>query len=169
MQDALVVKGLEKALMQRASSGSGGAAAAAAEAELRAIDLAFRPRLYSKPDLQKCAHMFFFGVCADDVNSLAVALALKDLLKEEIVPQMNKVVNAAALLADKYASNVLRVRGPSSTKALGLSTLGKEFANYAYRLARQRKHVEEAPILARFSGHGGNHVALSAAYPGVQW
>lgn len=58
-----------------------------------------------------------------------------------------------------------RTHGQSATP----TTVGKEFANYAYRLEKQRELVERSPIVGKFNGAVGNFNAHIIAYPDVDW
>lgn len=49
------------------------------------------------------------------------------------------------------------------------TTMGKEMAIFAYRLARQRKQVASVPLYGKMAGAVGNYNAHMAAYPGVDW
>ena len=49
------------------------------------------------------------------------------------------------------------------------TTLGKEMAIFAYRLARQRKQVAAVPLFGKMAGAVGNYNAHMSAYPGVDW
>jgi adenylosuccinate lyase len=49
------------------------------------------------------------------------------------------------------------------------TTLGKEFANVAYRMRRQLKQIEAVEILAKLNGAVGNYNAHLSAYPDSDW
>ncbi|MDH3451538.1 MAG: adenylosuccinate lyase, partial [Gammaproteobacteria bacterium] len=49
------------------------------------------------------------------------------------------------------------------------TTLGKEMANFAYRLARQKRTFSDVPLLGKMNGAVGNYNAHFAAYPDVDW
>ena len=49
------------------------------------------------------------------------------------------------------------------------TTLGKEMAVFAYRLARQRQAVAAAPLFGKIAGAVGNYNAHMVAYPSVDW
>eukprot|EP00475_Leptophrys_vorax_P002409 TRINITY_DN11338_c0_g1_i3.p1 TRINITY_DN11338_c0_g1~~TRINITY_DN11338_c0_g1_i3.p1 ORF type:complete len:293 (-),score=79.23 TRINITY_DN11338_c0_g1_i3:47-925(-) len=49
------------------------------------------------------------------------------------------------------------------------TTVGKEFANFAFRLTKQIKTVERTPILGKFNGAVGNFNAHVVAYADVDW
>jgi len=49
------------------------------------------------------------------------------------------------------------------------TTLGKEMANVAYRLDRQRNQVADIRLLGKINGAVGNYNAHLAAYPDIDW
>jgi adenylosuccinate lyase len=49
------------------------------------------------------------------------------------------------------------------------TTLGKEMANFSYRLKRQIKLFEEVKIMGKFNGAVGNYNAHLSAYPELSW
>lgn len=49
------------------------------------------------------------------------------------------------------------------------STMGKELAVFAYRLARQRHQAAAVPYLGKIAGAVGNYNAHLSAYPAVDW
>jgi adenylosuccinate lyase len=58
-----------------------------------------------------------------------------------------------------------RTHGQTATP----TTLGKEVANVAARLARARAKIEAMPLLAKMNGAVGNYNAHLAAYPDFDW
>jgi adenylosuccinate lyase len=49
------------------------------------------------------------------------------------------------------------------------TTLGKEMANVAYRLMRQREQLKMIPLLGKINGAVGNYNAHLSAYPELDW
>lgn len=49
------------------------------------------------------------------------------------------------------------------------TTMGKELAVFAYRLARQRRQVAAVPFLGKIAGAVGNYNAHLSAYPDIDW
>lgn len=49
------------------------------------------------------------------------------------------------------------------------STMGKEMAIFAYRLARQRQIAASVPLYGKIAGAVGNYNAHMTAYPNVDW
>jgi adenylosuccinate lyase len=58
-----------------------------------------------------------------------------------------------------------RTHGQSATP----TTVGKELANFAYRLERQRKRFENVELPAKINGAVGNYNAHLAAFPNFDW
>lgn len=49
------------------------------------------------------------------------------------------------------------------------TTMGKEIAVFAYRLARQRSQIAAVPCLGKMAGAVGNYNAHLSAYPDLDW
>ena len=52
---------------------------------------------------------------------------------------------------------------------MAVTAVGKEMANVAYRLQRQREQVADVNLLGKINGAVGNYNAHLAAYPDVDW
>src|ERR1700683_2789031 len=70
-------------------------------------------------------------------------------------------------LAQRYASIGMLARTHGQTASP--TTVGKELANVAARLERQRKGIERVVILGKMNGAVGNFNAHAAALPRVDW
>lgn len=70
-------------------------------------------------------------------------------------------------LAQQYAHipMMCRTHGQSATP----STIGKEIANFAYRLKNQLKEIERIVPKGKFNGAVGNLNAHKVAYPEKDW
>lgn len=49
------------------------------------------------------------------------------------------------------------------------TTLGKEYANFAYRLALYLKTLKNTPIYGKFNGAVGNYNAHYFVFPQLNW
>jgi adenylosuccinate lyase len=58
-----------------------------------------------------------------------------------------------------------RTHGQAATP----TTLGKELANFAHRLARARERIAAAGVMGKINGAVGNYNAHVTAYPGFDW
>lgn len=80
---------------------------------------------------------------------------------------MKQILNAISALATTHAEQPMLSRTHGQTASP--TTLGKEMANVAYRLARQIKQFENVELLGKINGAVGNYNAHLSAYPNVDW
>merc|ERR1712159_430071 len=80
---------------------------------------------------------------------------------------MDDVVRTVGQMAQDFADEPMlaRTHGQPATP----TTVGKELANFAYRMARQRHQVDAVPIMGKINGAVGNFNAHVVAYPEVDW
>jgi len=124
-------------------------------------------RLAALPELAAVSEFVHFGCTSEDINNLAHALMLRDARARHVLPAMDGVVDAIAGLAAVNAEVPMlsRTHGQSASP----TTLGKEMAVFAYRLARQRAQFASVPLLGKWAGAVGNYNAHLVAYPTVDW
>ncbi len=107
-----------------------------------------------------------FACTSEDINNLSYALMLKDS-REVLVKKLQQVTDRIADLATTHAEQPMLSRTHGQTASP--TTLGKEMANVAYRLARQIKQIKQVEILGKINGAVGNYNAHLSAYPNVDW
>lgn len=88
-------------------------------------------------------------------------------LQDVLMPTLKGLQERLEKLSVEYADipMMCRTHGQSATP----STVGKEFANFAYRIQRQIKNIERITILGKFNGATGNLNAHLVAYPELEW
>ncbi len=104
---------------------------------------------------------------SEDVNNLSVALGVKGAIQEVWVPAAEKLVDTLRNMASALANVPMlsRTHGQSATP----TTLGKELAVFAWRLARQLKRIRNADYFGKFNGATGTYSAHVIALPQVDW
>jgi adenylosuccinate lyase len=80
---------------------------------------------------------------------------------------MQQVTDSIVDLAITHADQPMLSRTHGQTASP--TTLGKEMANVAYRLARQIKQIGQVELLGKINGAVGNYNAHLSAYPEVNW
>src|SRR5205823_6111816 len=95
------------------------------------------------------------------------ALMLKSARATLLLPMLDALVNLLDSVAQRHAAvpMLARTHGQAATP----TTVGKELANVAARLQRQRAGIERVGILAKMNGAVGNFNAHVAALPQVDW
>ncbi|EXD70681.1 adenylosuccinate lyase [Acinetobacter baumannii 662545-1347] len=117
-------------------------------------------------ELQNAGEFIHFACTSEDINNLSHALMLKNG-REVLVSSMKQILNAISALATTHAEQPMLSRTHGQTASP--TTLGKEMANVAYRLARQIKQFENVELLGKINGAVGNYNAHLSAYPNVDW
>jgi adenylosuccinate lyase len=150
-QDALRIKTIEKTTNH----------------DVKAVEYFLKEKVNSNEELQAINEFIHFACTSEDINNLSYALMLKTARDTVIVPYWNKLIDTITTQAKAYRDLPLlsRTHGQPATP----STIGKEFANVAYRLRRQLKQLESIEILGKINGATGNYNAHMVAYPQVDW
>ena len=115
-------------------------------------------------DLKEYLH---FSCTSEDINNLSYSLMLHHSMQEVMLPQLRSLLDRLEKISDEYSEipMMCRTHGQSATP----STVGKEFANFAYRLRRQIHKLENIEILGKFNGATGNLNAHKVAFPDRDW
>ncbi|CAL4321563.1 Adenylosuccinate lyase [Buchnera aphidicola (Eriosoma grossulariae)] len=108
-----------------------------------------------------------FSCTSDDINNLAYALILKDTRKNILIPLWDNIIQEIKKMVFKYKNIAIlsRTHGQAATP----STMGKEIANFLYRMMRQLKIFKKIDILGKINGTVGNYNAHHVAYPNINW
>ncbi|MCX8596899.1 MULTISPECIES: adenylosuccinate lyase [unclassified Gilliamella] len=150
-QDALRIKTIEKTTNH----------------DVKAVEYFLKEKVNSDEELQAINEFIHFACTSEDINNLSYALMLKTARDTVIVPYWNKLIDIITAQAKAYRDLPLlsRTHGQPATP----STIGKEFANVAYRLKRQLKQLQSIEILGKINGATGNYNAHMVAYPQINW
>lgn len=135
--------------------------------DVKAIEYFIKEKLAGNAELEKASEFVHFACTSEDINNLAYALMLRKARTQAILPLMDDVLRVITELARRFADQAMlaRTHGQPATP----TTLGKEMANVAYRLDRQREQFIEVAVLGKINGAVGNYNAHTIAYPEVDW
>lgn len=108
-----------------------------------------------------------FACTSEDINNLAYALGVRDAVANVWLPAARGVIEQIEQMASESAEVPMlsRTHGQPATP----TTLGKELAVTAHRLARQTARVERQEFLGKINGATGTYAAHVAAAPAVNW
>ncbi|MDB0323196.1 adenylosuccinate lyase [Acinetobacter baumannii] len=134
--------------------------------DVKAVEYFLKEKIASIAELQNAGEFIHFACTSEDINNLSHALMLKNG-REVLVSSMKQILNAISALATTHAEQPMLSRTHGQTASP--TTLGKEMANVAYRLARQIKQFENVELLGKINGAVGNYNAHLSAYPNVDW
>ncbi len=130
--------------------------------DVKAIEYFLREKLPAK--LHSFIHI---GLTSEDVNNLALALALRDSRDRVLLPAFDNLLAALKDFAKKYraAPMLARTHGQPAVP----TTLGKEIAVYLSRLMKCRDELAGHKFEGKLNGAVGNFNALHAAFPNIDW
>ncbi|MBF9204128.1 adenylosuccinate lyase [Acinetobacter pittii] len=134
--------------------------------DVKAVEYFLKEKIAGIAELQNAGEFIHFACTSEDINNLSHALMLKNG-REVLVSSMKQILNAISALATTHAEQPMLSRTHGQTASP--TTLGKEMANVAYRLARQIKQIENVELLGKINGAVGNYNAHLSAYPDVDW
>jgi adenylosuccinate lyase len=135
--------------------------------DVKAVEYFLKEKIAGNAELEAVAEFIHFACTSEDINNLAHALMLREGRGQVLLPQMDEVIAAVRKLAHDHADLAMlsRTHGQPASP----TTLGKEMANVAHRLHRQRDQVAAVRLLGKVNGAVGNYNAHLAAYPDIDW
>ena len=134
--------------------------------DVKAVEYFLKERL-GEAGGPRLKEFFHFACTSEDINNLAYALMLRDARGEVLLPEQDRIVTRLAGMAETHAA--LPMLSRTHGQPASPTTLGKELANLAWRLRRQRRQFAAVEILGKMNGAVGNYNAHVAAYPDVDW
>ena len=135
--------------------------------DVKAVEYWLRAELQARGATLPQLEWIHFACTSEDINNLAYALMLKNARTTMLLPMLKILGATLDTLAQRYANVAMLARTHGQTASP--TTIGKELANVAARLERQRHGIEHVAILGKMNGAVGNFNAHAAALPQVDW
>lgn len=134
--------------------------------DVKAVEYYLKNKISGHTELETISEFFHFACTSEDINNLSYALMLKEG-REILLEQIDQCIDGIKTFASNYAAQPMlsRTHGQSASP----TTVGKEFANVAARMLRQRAQFQAVSILGKINGAVGNYNAHSVAYPEIVW
>lgn len=135
--------------------------------DVKSLEYYLKERLDEVEELKAVKEFVHFGCTSEDINNLAYGLMIKSTLNYCILPELDKILTGFTARAHMHAINAMlsHTHGQPASP----TTVGKEFANFSYRLDRQIKRLLEVKFLGKLNGAVGNYNALVVSYPEINW
>ena len=134
--------------------------------DVKAVEYFLKEKIEGIEELKNAGEFIHFACTSEDINNLSHALMLKSG-RDVLVASMQQIIDSIVALAEKHADQPMLSRTHGQTASP--TTLGKEMANVAYRLARQIKQFKQVELLGKINGAVGNYNAHLSAYPDINW
>ena len=134
--------------------------------DVKAVEYFLKEKISSIPELQKVSEFIHFACTSEDINNLSHALMLENG-RQVLIEDMRSMLSLITDLAKDNAEVAMLSRTHGQTASP--TTLGKEMANFSYRLNRQINQLKDVQIMGKFNGAVGNFNAHLSAYPEIDW
>ena len=134
--------------------------------DVKAIEYYIRSKV-EEMNLSDCSNYIHFACTSDDINNLAQAKMIMYFLSEVYYPKLNELIDIVSNKSEEYKDvpMLAHTHGQKATP----TTIGKEFAVFAYRLNRIADKISKVALTGKFSGAVGNFNAHSISYPELDW
>ncbi len=135
--------------------------------DVKAVEYFLKEKVASNDELHAVSEFFHFACTSEDINNLSHALMLKKGRDDVLLPLFDEVLGKLKGIAHELADQPMlsRTHGQPASP----TTLGKEFANIAFRMKRQLQQLRSVEILGKMNGAVGNYNAHLSAYPELDW
>ncbi|MDE2370099.1 MAG: adenylosuccinate lyase [Burkholderiales bacterium] len=135
--------------------------------DVKAVEIWIKSRLKGHAELERASEFVHFACTSEDINNTSHALMLKTAREQVLLPALDRLQLKLTQMAHELAALPMLSRTHGQTASP--TTVGKEVANVAARLATARERIARVPLLAKMNGAVGNYNAHLAAYPGHDW
>ncbi|WP_412972903.1 adenylosuccinate lyase [Glaciecola sp. MF2-115] len=135
--------------------------------DVKAVEYFLKERVADNAEIQAINEFIHFACTSEDINNLSHALMLKGGRDEVLLPYCDKLISELTRLAKEYKSIPMMAR--THGQPASPTTMGKEMANVAMRLKRQRAQIAGVELLGKINGAVGNYNAHLSAYPNTDW
>ncbi len=135
--------------------------------DVKAVEYFLRERVRGHAELAAVAEFIHFACTSEDINNLAWSLNVAEARDEVVLPLCDGLHARLRDLAREHADRPMlaRTHGQAATP----TTLGKEFANVAARMERQRQRIAAVALPGKMNGATGSYNAHCAAVPDADW
>ncbi|MDB5730749.1 MAG: adenylosuccinate lyase [Variovorax sp.] len=135
--------------------------------DVKAVEYWIKSRFEGRPELMGAAEFVHFACTSEDINNTSHALQIKAARELVILPALDGLVGTLREMAHRFADVAMLSRTHGQTASP--TTVGKEIANVAVRLATARERIATVALMGKMNGAVGNYNAHLAAWPDFDW
>jgi len=117
--------------------------------------------------LEQWSEFVHFGLTSQDINNTAIPMAVRDAMKEVIIPKLLSLREALEVHSSDWADIPMLAR--THGQPASPTRLGKEVAVFRERLDNQLAELSAVRYSGKFGGATGNLNAHKVAYPDTDW
>ena len=134
--------------------------------DVKAVEYYLREK-FNEKGLSKYNNLIHLTCTSEDINNLAYGMMIQGLVKNIMIPNMEKLTVLLEDKAKEYKdiSMLSHTHGQAATP----TTVGKEFSVFVYRWRSILNYIKNVKLRGKFSGAVGNYNAHVVAYPDIDW
>ncbi|CAN5802885.1 adenylosuccinate lyase [soil metagenome] len=135
--------------------------------DVKAVEYWIKSKFEARPELLSAAEFVHFACTSEDINNTSHALQIQAARELVVLPAIDGLIAKLRDMAHQFAdvSMLARTHGQTASP----TTVGKEIANVAVRLAKAREQIAKVELLGKMNGAVGNYNAHMAAWPDFDW
>lgn len=135
--------------------------------DVKAVEYWIKSKFDARPELLAAAEFVHFACTSEDINNTSHALQIQAARDKVMLPALDGLIAKLREMAHQFAdvSMLSRTHGQTASP----TTVGKEIANVAVRLAKAREQIAGVQLLGKMNGAVGNYNAHLAAWPDFDW
>ena len=134
--------------------------------DVKAVELFLRDK-FTKLELSDHLEWIHFACTSEDINNLAYALIVRDVLDEVLTPRIAGLVQDLLAVAEPVVALPMLAR--THGQPASPTTLGKELVVFASRLHDALNRLRGTNVRGKMNGAVGNFNAHVVAFPSSDW
>ncbi|MFP5473108.1 MAG: adenylosuccinate lyase [Gammaproteobacteria bacterium] len=135
--------------------------------DVKAVEYWIKSKFEARPELEKAAEFVHFACTSEDINNTSHALQIQAARDQVVLPALDGILATLRKMAGDFAAVPMLSRTHGQTASP--TTVGKEIANVAVRLAKAREQIAAVKLMGKMNGAVGNYNAHLAAWPDFDW
>lgn len=135
--------------------------------DVKAVEYWLKEKLAGNQETAALSEFVHFACTSEDINNLSHGLMLKHSRDQVMLPALDGIIQRLVELAGELADVPMlsRTHGQTATP----TTMGKELANFVYRLRQGREQLAGVIVSGKINGAVGNYNAHMIAFPDFDW
>ncbi|HEY2256842.1 MAG TPA: adenylosuccinate lyase [Variovorax sp.] len=135
--------------------------------DVKAVEYWLKSKFEARPELLAASEFVHFACTSEDINNTSHALQIQAAREKVMLPAIDGLIATLRDMATRFADVAMLSRTHGQTASP--TTVGKELANVAVRLAKAREQIAGVRLLGKMNGAVGNYNAHLAAWPEFDW
>ena len=135
--------------------------------DMKAVEYFIKEKISRSKVLKELGEYIHFTCTSEDINNLAYGLMVQKSVTSEVVPKLSAIAETLQKMAKEMSTAAMmsRTHGQPATP----TTMGKELANFVYRINEPLKQLHAYKAKGKFNGAVGNYNAHKVVCPDVDW